>query len=197
MARKAKAPTDEKFDKQDFVLFDALAALDKKDYGWYDRLSEEQRKRFVPKIMVDWMSAVKGGRDLQEGFLRGTDEYANKYLFHEVVSKHPKLQWLMLCAASPGQGKAFHQWIPKIGLAVSKLKEKPVAKDISAYYSKIYPKASPEQITEVTKVFMDEHRRKLYLSQAFPELKLADVETLFELVTEKDIEKYEKARGNG
>ena len=34
MATKAKTPTDEKFEKQDIDLFDALSALDKKDYEY-------------------------------------------------------------------------------------------------------------------------------------------------------------------
>ena len=197
MARKAKAPADEKFDKHDFGLFDALAALDRKDYSWYDALTEEQRKKFVPKIMTDWMSAVKGSGDMQAVYLRGTNEMANMFLFNDVLAKHPKLQWLMLCAASPGRGKQFHQWIPKIGLGVSKLKEKAVAKDISAYYGKIYSKESADTIAELTKAFMEEHKRKLYLSKAFPNMKLADIETLFALVTERDIENYNKERGNG
>lgn len=196
MARKAKAPADEKFDSQDFDLFKALDALDRKDYEWFDRLSEEQQRKFVPKIMTDWMSAVKGNADTQAFYLLNTEAQANKFLFNETVAKHPKLQWLMLCAASPGLGKKFHQWIPKISLGVSKLKEKAVAKDIAAYYAKIYPQADPETISELAQTFVQEHKKKVYLSKAFPDMKLADIETLFELVTDQDIENYEKERGN-
>ena len=39
-----KTPIDEKFEKQDFNLFDALLALDKKDYGYIDKLNAEQQK---------------------------------------------------------------------------------------------------------------------------------------------------------
>lgn len=196
MPRKDKAPADEKFDNQDLKLFDVLAALDRKDYSWYDKLSEEQQRKFVPKIMTDWMSAVKSNPDMQMEYLLGTDQVANRYLFNEVIAKHPKLQWLMLCAASPGRGKQFHQWIPKIGLGVSKLKEKASPKDINAYYSKIYPNEHSDTIAELTAAFLDEHKRKVYLSKAFPNMKLADIETLFELVTEQDIENYDKERGN-
>jgi len=34
---KAKVSADEKFEKQDFDLFEALSAIDNKDYGYYDR----------------------------------------------------------------------------------------------------------------------------------------------------------------
>ena len=40
MATKKNTPVDEKFEAQDFNLFDALTAMDKKDYGYYDRLTE-------------------------------------------------------------------------------------------------------------------------------------------------------------
>ena len=36
MAR-TKTPADEKFEKQDFNLFEAIAAIDKKDYGYYKK----------------------------------------------------------------------------------------------------------------------------------------------------------------
>jgi hypothetical protein len=39
---KVKTPVDEKFEKQDFNLFEAITAIDKKDYGYYDRLTPEQ-----------------------------------------------------------------------------------------------------------------------------------------------------------
>jgi hypothetical protein len=59
MATKKTTPTDEKFVAQDFNLFDALAAMDKKDYDYYDRLTDEQQKKFVPYMMTHWMSAIK------------------------------------------------------------------------------------------------------------------------------------------
>lgn len=57
---KAKTPIDEKFEKIDFDLFEALAAIDRKDYGYYDRLTEEQQRKFSPYMMVRWMSSMKG-----------------------------------------------------------------------------------------------------------------------------------------
>ncbi len=52
---RAKTPTDEKFEKQDFNLFEAIAAIDKKDYGYYDRLTPEQQRKFVPFMMLHWI----------------------------------------------------------------------------------------------------------------------------------------------
>ena len=196
MTTKKNTPIDEKFVAQDFDLFDALTAMDKKDYGYYDRLTEEQQKKFVPYMMTHWMSAIKGSGDVQGYYLRSVDYHANKHLFNEYVQKHPKLQWYMLCASSPGLGKQFHQWIPHLGSKVTSLKEPAKTKDIKEYYTKIYPKVDSDDIDEIAKAFVQEHKRKCYLAETYPNLKQSDIEVLSQLVTEEDIKQYEKDRGN-
>jgi len=196
MATKKSTPVDEKFVAQDFDLFDALTAMDKKDYAYYDRLTEEQQKKFVPYMMTHWMSAIKGSGDVQGYYLRSVDYHANKHLFNEYVQKHPKLQWYMLCASSPGLGKQFHQWIPHLGSKVTSLKEPAKAKEIKEYYTKIYPKVDSDDIDEIAKAFVQEHKRKCYLAETYPNLKQSDIEVLSQLVTEEDIKQYEKDRGN-
>jgi hypothetical protein len=196
MATKKTTPIDEKFVAQDFDLFDALAAMDKKDYGYYDRLSEEQQKKFVPYMMTHWMSAIKGSGDVQGYYLRSVDYHANKHLFNEYVQKHPKLQWYMLCASSPGLGKQFHQWIPHLGSKITSLKEPAKTKEIKEYYTKIYPKVDSDDIDEIAKAFVQEHKRKCYLAETYPNLKQSDIEILSQLVTDEDIKQYEKDRGN-
>jgi hypothetical protein len=125
-----------------------------------------------------------------------TEYYANKYFFNEYVSKHPKLQWYMLCAASPGLGKQYHQWLPQIKERVSLLKEPAVLKDTKEYFTKIYPKANVEDITEFSKTFVQEQKKKMHLAQIYPHLKIADIEVLSQTVTDEDITQYEKDRGN-
>lgn len=194
--KKAQTPADEKLDNQDINLFEVLAALDKKDYGYYDRLSDEQKKKIVPFILTQWMSAIKGNGGLSAYYLMNTEYSANKYLVNENVSKHPKLQWLMLCASSPGLGKQFHQWIPSIGLKVAKLEAPAKLKDIKEYYSKIYPKASPDDVLAVSEAFVQEHKKKCYLAETFPSMKQSDIEVLSQLITDNDIKQYEQDRGN-
>lgn len=195
MARESLSK-DEKFENIEFDLFEALAAIDRKDYTYYDRLTPEQQKKFVPFMLIHWVSAIKGSSELQSYYLQSTDYHANKYLFNESVQKNPKLQWLMLCAASPGLGKQFHQWIPHIRDRVTKLKEKPKSKEIKDYFKKIYPKSNDSDLNVITEVFIDSHRKKMYLANRFPELKFDEIELLSELVTDKDIEDYEKELGN-
>lgn len=196
MATKKQTPKDEKFEKQDFDLFEALAALDKKDYSYIDRLTEEQQKKFVPFMMTHWMSAVKASGDVQGYYVMSVEYNANKHLFDEYVQKHPKLQWLMLCASSPGLGKQFHQWIPHLSSKITTLKESPKEKEMRDYYAKIYSKASEAHLYAIGEAFVTEHKKKVYLANVYPDLKQSDIEVLAQLVTDEDIRQYEKDRGN-
>jgi hypothetical protein len=196
MATKKTTPTEEKFEKQDFDLFKALEALDKKDYGYYDRLTEEQQKKFVPFMMTHWMSQIKSSGGLASYYVMSVNHYANEHLFNENVMKHPKLQWLMLCASSPGLGKQFHQWVPHLSSKVASLKETPKEREVRDYFTKVYPKASEANLYAISEAFVTEHKKKVYLAQQFPNLKHEDIETLANLVTDDDIRKYEQDRGN-
>lgn len=193
---KATTPVDEKFEKQDFDLFEALTAIDKKDYDYFDRLTPEQQKKFVPFMMLHWMSAIKANEGLSRYYVMSAAEYANKYMFNENVMKHPKLQWLMLCSASPGLGKQFHQWIPHIKMNVSKLKETAKVKDVKEYFKKVYPKSSDSDLTELSQAFVENQKRKMYLAERFPNMKYDEIELLSDIITDQDIKQYEEDLGN-
>ena len=193
---KATTPVDEKFEKQDFHLFEALNAIDNKDYGYFDRLTTDQQKKFVPFMMLHWMSAIKANEGLSRYYVMSAAEYANKYMFNENVQKHPKLQWLMLCSASPGLGKQFHQWIPHIKTNVSKLKETAKVKDVKEYFKKVYPKTSDSDLTELSQAFVENQKRRMYLAERFPNMKYDEIELLSDLVTDQDIKRYEEDLGN-
>lgn len=196
MAKKQATPQEEKFEKQDFDLFESLLALDKKDYQWYDRLSEEQKKKFVPYMMTHWMSAVKGSKDVQNYYLSSTEYHTNTHLFNEVIQKHPKLQWLMLCAASPGIGRQQHQWIPHLSTKVINFKEPAKSKDVKEYFKKIYPNASERDVAEASETFVKEHKKKCELAKIYPNMNISEIEALSKVVTDEDIIQYQRDSGN-
>jgi len=197
---KAKTPTEEKFDKQDFDLFDALKAIDKKDYSYFDTLTVEQQKKFSPYMLLQWMVNVKSNSQIQDYYLRSVEYHANKYMLDYMIAsnshKHSKLQWLMLCAASPGIGSQFRQWIPSISPQVSKLRVSPKEKDIKEYYKKIYPNTDNDTLDQISKLFIVSHKKKMYLAQQYPSMKVEDIEILAELVSDSDIEQYDRQLGN-
>lgn len=191
-----KKESQEKLENQEFDLFEALANLDRKDYTYYSRLSDEQKKKFSPYMLLMYMSMIKGNKDIQRYYLQSVNYHANTYMFNENIQKHPELQWMMLCASSPGVGKQFHQWIPNISPNVSKLKTVAKEKEIYEYFKKIYPNVNDTDLKELSQAFVYEQKRKKYLADNFPNLKLEDIETLNKLITDQDIENYEKEKGN-
>lgn len=194
--KKEKVSVEDKLSNQDIDLFKVLEAIDKKDYNYYDKLSNEQQKKVVPFLLVQWVSTVKGAKNLQAYYLMNANEVANLHLFNENLVKHPKLQWMLLCAISPGIGKQFHQWIPHIRDRVSKLKEEPTLKEITDYFKKIYPKGNSSDIDEISKAYVDITNKKVYLANKFPTMKLDEIELLSNIITEEEIDNYEQDSGN-
>lgn len=86
-----------------------MSQFDRKNREFYHELTDEERKKFSPYLMVRWGSSVHGSRDLQEFYVIATNERLNKHFF--AVNRHPKLQWLMATTVSPGMGTQRHQWI--------------------------------------------------------------------------------------
>jgi hypothetical protein len=86
-----------------------MRQLDAKNRDFYDELTPEERKKFSTFLMVRWGSAVDGSREIQEYYVQSTNHYLNKHFF--TMHRHPKLQWLMATAASPGMGAMRHNWI--------------------------------------------------------------------------------------
>jgi hypothetical protein len=192
---KQKLSADEKFTDIDFPLFDALAALDKKDYEFFDRLTVEQQKGFSSFMLLHWLSAVTGIPDLQRYYLQNTDLAANKHMFHENIIKHNKLQWLMLCAVSPGMGKQYHKWIPHIKRNYTLLLEEAKQKEVQDYFSKVYASADKNLLVEISEEFTRIQKRKFKLAQLFTDLKVSDIEVLNEVVSDEQIIEYEKDLG--
>ena len=61
----------------------------------WDELSEDEQKQVSFWLMNRYVSSVKGNREKQELAVFKTNEYYNKNYME--VSKHPKLQWQLLC----------------------------------------------------------------------------------------------------
>lgn len=86
-----------------------LAALDFKDRGFRQKLTDEERKKFSTYLMLRYSASVEGSTDLQAYYLIATNENVNKNFF-ELGKKHDELQWLTCTTVSPGMGKQRHYW---------------------------------------------------------------------------------------
>lgn len=87
-----------------------MKQFDLKNRDFYDSLTDEEKKKFAPYLMIRWGSTVSGSRELQEFYVMATNERINKYFF-SIPSKHRKLQWLLATTVSPNLGVQRHNWI--------------------------------------------------------------------------------------
>jgi hypothetical protein len=195
MARKAPAPIEERLERQDLDLFQTLAALDAKNYDFYAGLSDEQQRKFVPYMLAHWMSQVRGSGLLQRYYLASVNETANRHLFDERVQHHPQLQWLMLCASSPGLGRQPHAWVPHLNARYARLQQRLTAKEARDYLDKIY-KQDSESVRKELAAHMSSQQQHCYrLAQLYPNMKREDVELLAQHVTGQELDEREEHSG--
>lgn len=88
-----------------------MREFDRKNRRFFDELSDEERRKFSPFLMIRWGSSVEGSRELQEFYVIATNERLNKHFFAINATRHKKLQWLMATAVSPDLGTHRHTWI--------------------------------------------------------------------------------------
>jgi hypothetical protein len=193
--KRTTTSSDEKFTNQDFDLFKAIDAVDAKNYSWFSQLTPEQQRKFSPYMLLHWTSAVKKDGDVGRYYVMSADANANKYLFDDTVQNHPELQWLMLCATSPGIGKQYHSWIPHLNSKVATLKDQASKKEVRDYFTKVFS-GSEVQISELAEAYCQSQHHEYCLAEMYPNMKLEDIKVLASVVTAEDIKKYEAETGN-
>jgi hypothetical protein len=95
--------------QQKLPIKDILAAIDMGAMSVWDELADDEKKQVSFWLLNRYVSSVKGNRDAQELAVFKTNEYYNKNYME--VSKHPKLQWQLLCQSGNTGKIEFHQWI--------------------------------------------------------------------------------------
>jgi hypothetical protein len=135
-----------------------MAQFDSKNRQFFNELTDEEKKKFSPFLMIRYGSSVSGGRELQEFYLIATNERLNKKFFAVNTTQHKKLQWLMATTVSPGLGNFRHNWIaPK--------KKEPGAGSMRKQLSELFPHLKDDEIALLaqitTKKEIDTYLREL------------------------------------
>ena len=135
-----------------------MAQFDSKNRQFFDELTDEERKKFSPFLMIRYGSSVSGSRDLQEFYLIATNERLNKKFFAVNTTQHKKLQWLMATTVSPGLGNFRHNWI-------APRKKEPGAGSMRKQLMELFPHLKDDEIdllAEITtKKELDAYLREL------------------------------------
>ena len=58
-----------------------MAQLDIKNRAFYDELTDDEKKKFATYLMLRYAASVEGSDDLQEWYLRATNDKVNQNFF--------------------------------------------------------------------------------------------------------------------
>ena len=134
-----------------------LNGVDRKQYYFYDNLTDEEKKAFSPYILMRYTSNVQGDRDIQEWFLEMTNECVNKN--HWDLSKnHKALLWKLFAATGAGVN-CYHPY-----LAAGK-KEK--ANKIEKLLAELYPAMKMEDIKIMASMMDKSDKEELFDKMGF------------------------------
>jgi hypothetical protein len=135
-----------------------LTAIDTKDYGFYDRLTDDEKTGFTPYILMRTSANIRGSNGkLQADFILKTNDYVNKNHL-DIGKEHKSLMWKLYAAT--GNGKTHnHQY-----LAAGK-KEK--ANKIEKLLVEIYPAMKMSEIKMMASMMDKKDCTELFDSMGF------------------------------
>jgi len=90
-------------------LKSVLQAIDRKDFSFYSRLSDEDKKGYSPRVLMRFMSSVTDQNKNSIFSILFVNDIVNVGFWQ--LSKFPDLQHLLLCLAGLG-GKQYRPWLP-------------------------------------------------------------------------------------
>jgi hypothetical protein len=123
--------------KQTLPVKDILAAIDMNAKSVWDELSDDEKKQVNFWLLNRYVSNVKGNREVQELAVFKTNEYYNKN-WNELGTRHPKLQWQLLCMTGNTGRIEFHQWLG--------FKKKQGNNNATKLLQKIYPNMKEDEV---------------------------------------------------
>jgi len=94
--------------KHKLDLGEVLSALDERDLGYYDRLTAEEKKSYVPLVLMRYMSSLNGQNKNAAYAVVATNDLVNIGFWS--LTKHPELQHKLLCLTGLG-GRQFRPWL--------------------------------------------------------------------------------------
>jgi len=141
---------------------DMIPAVDMGLKELWDAATEDGRKEIKGDLwnLNRYISNIKGGSlELQEHFVIIVNEFFNKY--YAEISKHPKLQWQLLCMCSHESKKTFfHEWI-KINR-----KSEGSSKKVR-FLMELYPERKIDDLELLAKMMTDKEAKALAKEYGF------------------------------
>ena len=151
MARQAQLPIKE-----------VLAAIDKKDRGWYSRLPAEKRKAFSAWMIQRYVSSCQGRNAAH--YLYFTNLFVND---HFMDIKDTELQWLLLTAAGTGKIE-FHPYIKPPNARKKKNR-------VSDFLHGVYPLMKGDEIQLLIELNSKEELKQLAVDHGLDDKQIKEI----------------------
>lgn len=149
--------------KPQLPLKNVMAALDKKQKGWYNSLDAEQKKAFSTWMMMRYASSVQGRNAAHYLFM--VNELVNYN--YEDIYKHPELQWLLLSACGSGKVE-FHPYIKPPN--ARKKKDK-----VAEFLYDIYPHIKSDEIELLLQLNSKDDLKQLAESHGYDDKTIKEI----------------------
>jgi hypothetical protein len=137
-------------------LKEKIAAVDENIRELWDAMDPDQQKSLKSELFIlnRYISNAKTSNvEVKQHFVLTVNEYFNKNW--NVLQKHPKLLWLLLCMCSyDGKSQFYHEWIgnkKKTGSDSKKVK----------FLSEVYPNKKIDEIELLAKLHTDKDLKEL------------------------------------
>ncbi len=137
-------------------LKEKIAAVDENIRELWDAMDPDQQKSLKSEFFIlnRYISNARStNKEVQQHFVLTVNEYFNKNW--NVLQKHPKLLWLLLCMCSyDGKTQFYHEWIgnkKKTGSDSKKVK----------FLTDLYPNKKIDEIELLAKLVTDKEIKDL------------------------------------
>lgn len=91
------------------TIKEEMRAIDQRDVGWWDTLTEEEQKKISPWVLMRYTSACDTNHDeIRDHYLTMTNELVNVQF--NTLRHHPQLQHRLLQIVGIGKSQ-YHPWI--------------------------------------------------------------------------------------
>jgi len=118
---------------QKLNLNSVLQALDRQDLKYYDGLTVEEKKEYVPFVLMRFMASAGPQSKHAAYAVIATNELVNKSLFD--LGKHPELQHMLLCLT----GLITKQYRPYLGAKNTRTNVGSSTKVVDDFFISLYP----------------------------------------------------------
>ena len=118
------------------TIKEEMRAIDQRDVGWWDTLTEEEKKKISPWVLMRYTSACDTNHDeIRDHYLTMTNELVNVHF--NTLRHHPQLQHRLLQIVGIGKSQ-YHPWI-----APGKRKKK---NRVAEWLLELYPHLNDDEL---------------------------------------------------